>query len=82
MNRLRRCFRRVLLGSVSAFCGAALGASPALAAKFTVLHSFTGGHDGGAPEAALIADKTGALYGTTYGGGANGAGGTVFELTP
>jgi uncharacterized repeat protein (TIGR03803 family) len=47
----------------------------------TVLHSFTGGSDGGLPYAGLIADKEGALYGTTSGGGIAGNG-TVFKLTP
>jgi uncharacterized repeat protein (TIGR03803 family) len=47
----------------------------------TVLHSFSGGGDGAYPEAGLIADIAGNLYGTTYGGGA-GAPGTVFQLTP
>jgi len=37
--------------------------------------------DGFAPYDGLIADKSGNLYGTTYGGGANGDG-TVFELNP
>jgi uncharacterized repeat protein (TIGR03803 family) len=45
----------------------------------TVLHAFNGA-DGGDPLAALIADSTGNLYGTTYSGGAHGAG-VVFELT-
>jgi uncharacterized repeat protein (TIGR03803 family) len=46
-----------------------------------VLHSFTGGSDGAYPEAGLIADMAGNLYGTTWGGGAVGQG-TVFQLTP
>jgi len=48
-----------------------------------VLHSFsfTGGSDGGAPVAGLIADTSGALYGTTSEGGI-GNNGTVFKLTP
>jgi uncharacterized repeat protein (TIGR03803 family) len=49
---------------------------------YTVLHSFAGGGaDGAAPEAGVIADDTGALYGTTRGGGKDDAG-TVFRLTP
>jgi uncharacterized repeat protein (TIGR03803 family) len=46
-----------------------------------VLHSFTGVSDGAYPEAGVIADMAGDLYGTTYGGGAAGQG-TVVQLTP
>jgi uncharacterized repeat protein (TIGR03803 family) len=46
-----------------------------------VLHSFGNGKDGEHPDAGLVFDATGNLYGTTYVGGANGFG-TVFELTP
>ena len=46
-----------------------------------VLHAFAGPPDDGAsPDAGLLMDSAGKLYGTTYGGGATGAG-TVFELT-
>jgi len=49
------------------------------------LWSFTGGSDGANPlTAGLIADETGALYGTTNGGGSNncpGGCGTVYKLT-
>jgi len=47
----------------------------------TVLHSFTGAADGKSPDAALIRDAGGNLYGTTYGGGAFGFG-TVFKIAP
>lgn len=47
----------------------------------TVLHSFTGGTDGGVPMAGLAMDSAGNLYGTASGGGANGYG-VVFEITP
>jgi len=46
----------------------------------TVLHSFTGLSDGGAPKAGVIRDSAGNLYGTTTGGG-QGAG-VVYELNP
>jgi uncharacterized repeat protein (TIGR03803 family) len=48
----------------------------------TVLHSFTGGADGGFPLWVTLArDSAGNLYGTTAGGGAIGAG-VVFKLNP
>jgi uncharacterized repeat protein (TIGR03803 family) len=52
-----------------------------------VLHSFTRETDGtvtdGAfPEAGLIFDSNGALYGTTSTGGSSKNDGTVFKLTP
>ena len=36
----------------------------------TVLYSFTGGADGGYPDASVIQDSVGNLYGTTFNGGA------------
>jgi uncharacterized repeat protein (TIGR03803 family) len=53
--------------------------------KFTVLHSFTGGKDGGQPYAGLISDAAGNLYGTTQFGGdlscnAPYGCGTVFKI--
>jgi uncharacterized repeat protein (TIGR03803 family) len=51
-----------------------------------VLHSFGDENDGWAPQAALVLDSNGNLYGTTQYGGihfCNGAScGTVFELSP
>jgi len=55
--------------------------------KLTVLHHFQG-PDGAHPTARLFMDASGALYGTTSEGGANGPGdcprgcGVVFKLTP
>ena len=49
--------------------------------KEIVLHSFTGGADGGQPWASLIRDSAGNFYGTTYSGGSYNAG-VVFKLTP
>jgi uncharacterized repeat protein (TIGR03803 family) len=45
----------------------------------TTLASFNGATNGSSPLAGLIADAAGDLFGTTYGGGANGVG-TVFEI--
>jgi uncharacterized repeat protein (TIGR03803 family) len=47
------------------------------------LHVFHGGGDGANPAGALTVDsKTGIVFGTTQYGGANGANGIVFTLTP
>jgi uncharacterized repeat protein (TIGR03803 family) len=49
----------------------------------SVLHPFNAGNgkDGSDPQAGLISDAAGNLYGTTVGGGTHG-GGVVFELSP
>jgi uncharacterized repeat protein (TIGR03803 family) len=49
--------------------------------NLTVLHSFSGGADGGNPYARLVRDTAGNLYGTAFYGGSGGVG-TVFEITP
>src|ERR1700730_9608320 len=72
-------------GRLGALLGAALVAvagfsSTAGAQELITLYSFTG-DDGAAPEASLIADPAGNLYGTTINGGASGQG-TVFQLDP
>ena len=50
----------------------------------SILHPFSPGIDGASPQAGLITDSTGKLYGTTAAGGnqscTNGCG-TVFEIT-
>jgi uncharacterized repeat protein (TIGR03803 family) len=53
--------------------------------NLTVLHAFTGGTDGGQPQAGLVRDKAGNLYGTTTIGGDLSCGygsgcGLVFKL--
>jgi hypothetical protein len=64
--------------AVAAFCTALiLAASPGASATTTetVLYAFPGyPNDGADPDAGLIADTAGNLYGTTYGGGASGNG--------
>jgi len=47
----------------------------------TVLHTFTGGSDGGYPFAYLIEDANGVLYGTATSGGVYGYG-AAFAVTP
>src|ERR1700722_8463806 len=47
----------------------------------TVLYSFTGGNDGGQPNAGVVKDSAGNFYGTTYAGGAAGVG-VVYKLDP
>jgi uncharacterized repeat protein (TIGR03803 family) len=49
------------------------------AGKETVLYSFAGGPDGANPQATLVMDTEGRLYGTTTFGGAFGSG-TVFMV--
>lgn len=48
---------------------------------YSALHSFAFGLDGVRPEAGLIFDASGNLYGTTGYGGASGNG-TVFRIVP
>jgi uncharacterized repeat protein (TIGR03803 family) len=52
---------------------------PGTTGYVTVLHTFTGGLDGGNPAASLLRDAAGNLYGTTILGGTSNAG-TVFKL--
>ena len=53
------------------------------AGKESVLHSFTKSKQGKLPEAGLLLDRAGNLYGTTYFGGPhNSDDGTVYKLTP
>jgi len=53
------------------------------AGQETVLHTFTGGADGGVPYGGVILDSAGNLYGTTYYGGINpdcSGCGVVYEM--
>lgn len=65
-------------------CGTVFALTPSVAKDGTwtetVLHTFTGGSDGAFPQAGLVMDQNGALYGTAYGGGAGA--GAVYQLTP
>jgi uncharacterized repeat protein (TIGR03803 family) len=69
-------------GTASCGCGVVYKLAPGFNGKwtYTVLHRFTGA-DGAGPNANLILDDKGNLYGTTTTGGAGGYG-VAFELTP
>ena len=58
-------------------CGTVYEITPS--ATLTTLHSFNS-TDGSYPEAGLVQDTNGILYGTTFEGGANGEG-TIFSLS-
>ena len=61
--------------------GSLVAAQAAEALTYSVMHSFVkDGTDGIIPYAGLMQDTNGNLWGTTEGGGTNGAG-TVFEIT-
>lgn len=64
-------------GQVATGCGVVFKVDTA--GREAVLHTFTGGADGGNPFAGLALDAAGNLYGTTAYGGAYG-GGTVFKV--
>jgi len=65
----------VLLVTMIAF---AISGPASLAQAYTILHTFTGGVDGGDPYSGLTIDQTGNLYGTAaYGGRGFGV---VYEL--
>jgi uncharacterized repeat protein (TIGR03803 family) len=56
---------------------------PAQAQTFRVIYTFTGGQDGGMPQAGLTMDGAGNLYGTAENGGLQSCAygcGTVFKL--
>lgn len=52
------------------------------AGEQSILYSFSGTPDGEDPEAGLLRDTAGNLYGTTIYGGTGGGYGTVFRLAP
>ncbi|HZP22511.1 MAG TPA: choice-of-anchor tandem repeat GloVer-containing protein [Terriglobales bacterium] len=61
-------------------CGVVFKLSPSVNGwTETVLHSFTGGADGGIPEGGLILSNSGVLYGTTEAGGSGN--GTAFAYS-
>lgn len=68
-------------------CGTVFELTPDSSGGYTesVLYAFTAGSDGASPEAGLIMDHSGDIYGTTAAGGQVGCVtgcGTVFKLAP
>src|SRR5580704_4246078 len=76
----------LLLFLIFVFLFLTLTAYPAQGQTFNVIYNFTGGADGGQPDAGLTIDAAGDLYGTTAQGGYRGTArcpigcGTVFRL--
>ena len=87
---LRGCFGIALIIAAIAwaFCAPA-GAQvprvpdgPAVQVQFQIIHAFGGPGDGIGPGGGMVMDSKGNLYGVTGAGGAQGGGGTVYELSP
>ncbi len=73
-------------GTIGNACGSGCGTVFKLApdGMLSVLHAFANGSDGAFPEAGVIRDKKGSLFGTTSVGGSDcnsGGCGVVFKLT-
>jgi len=70
-------------GACQGGCGTVFELSPNPDGTWTEaqLYSFTGGNDGATPEAGVIFDQAGNLYGATIAGGTS-RNGTVFRLAP
>jgi uncharacterized repeat protein (TIGR03803 family) len=69
-------------------CGTVFKLTPGKGGRWkkTILHRFAGGSDGIGPEAGVVLDSAGNIYGTTEEGGNTACGGygcgVVFEITP
>jgi uncharacterized repeat protein (TIGR03803 family) len=81
-DRAGNLYGTTIGGGTQCDCGVVYKLAPQANGKwnYTVLHRFTGA-DGAQPDANLIVDDKGNLYGTTPTGGAGGAG-VAFEITP
>jgi uncharacterized repeat protein (TIGR03803 family) len=71
---------RKMVGTIASFLVVLALVSTTQASTEKILYSFAGGVDGESPEAGVIFDTAGNLYGTTWGGGGAGHG-TVFKLS-
>ena len=74
-----RAGQRTTAGGGTAFAGVAFRVDTS--GNETVLHTFTGGADGGTPFAGVILGPGGKLYGTSGFGGPTNAG-VVYEIKP
>ena len=85
MRSAKAEFLRAVFGLLTLAIVNSAAHSQAFGATESIRWNFGNGTDGAAPEAGLIMDRRGNLYGTTATGGADvgpSGGGTVFELTP
>jgi uncharacterized repeat protein (TIGR03803 family) len=82
IDKSGRLYGTSLYGGTGHF-GTVFRLAPGVNGKWTekLLYSFTLGADGYEPDAGLVFDPAGTLYGTAAGGGAN-ADGVVFQLAP
>jgi len=82
MDKTGNLYGTTIDGGTGCDCGVVYKLAPQANGKwkYTVLHTFIGS-DGAQPDANLILDDKGNLYGTTAVGGTAGAG-VAFELTP
>ena len=81
---LAKVFRPALAVLAGMLVLTMIDASTAQAQTYTVIHTFTGGADGGAPLGGLTMDAQGNLYGTTagYEQPCGSKCGTVFKMKP
>jgi len=79
--KLEALFFSLTRAALSAGVGMLLASGATAGVTETVLHGFNRFPDGNQPRSAVTMDSAGNIYGTTNGGGTNGAG-TVFQLTP
>jgi len=79
MNSKQFLAPQVMASAIAVIVVALLATTAWAASKEQLVHVFNG-HDGGGPEASLVFDAAGNLYGTATGGGTFGFG-TVFKLT-
>src|ERR1700688_741210 len=80
ISRMNRRVASVALAFAIVLVPAVIAIRSAQAQTFVVLYSFANGADGASPQASLILDSQGNLYGTTAGGGGGGGAGTVFKV--